>query len=87
MAIGNEEVKVAQELKDVMVLVKEIVKCVKDKKDYSGLIDDLVKAVSGADEIPEEFKADLEACINTVTLESIAIAMLFVKKEEVAVEA
>lgn len=84
MAIEKKEVEIAEELNDVMILVKEIVKVIKEKGDYASLIDELVAAVNGIDEIPAEFKENMEAFINTALINSVAIAMLFVKKDEEA---
>ena len=84
MAIVKKEVKIADQLADVMALVHGIVEPVKNKGDYTSLVDELIAAITGVDEIPAEVKEDLQACINTVTLSATDIAFLFVKKDEVA---
>lgn len=82
MAIERREVMYADQLDDVMLLVVEMIRVIKEKGDYSSLVDDLVKAISGIEEIPQEFKANKEAFVNTVLLRASEIAFMFVKEEE-----
>ena len=84
MSIVTKEVRIADELNDVMDLIKAIIVTVKDGGDYAGLVSELISAITGIDKIPAEFKEDIQACINTVTLASTDIAFLFVKSNEVA---
>ena len=87
MAIEKREVNVAKELGDVMAMVKNLVKTIKEKGDYSALIGNLISAIDGMGQIDDEFKSDLKACVNTVTLEATEIAFILLeKKVEVAPE-
>jgi len=83
--IENREVKIAKELDDVLILVRELIRTIKNKggiEEYTGLMDELINAISGADKLPEEFNGDMEAFIATIALRINEIAFMFVKKEE-----
>lgn len=80
--IEKREVEYAKELNDVMVLVKELVKCIKEKGDYTSLLGELISAVTGIEDVPAEFKANMSVFIKTALDGSVDIAMLFVEKDE-----
>ena len=80
MAIEKIEINYAKELADVFKLIKELVKCIKEKGDYTSLVDELVTAINGVDDIPAEFKADIEAFINTCAVETNGIVWALVEK-------
>lgn len=80
MAIIKNELEIAKELDDVMVLVIEVVKTIKGKGEYADLIDELISAVNGVDDIPNEIK-NIEAAIRTIAPRVYNIIEVFTKKE------
>lgn len=77
--IVKQEINVAKELQDVMKLVRSLIKTIKEKGDYLALMPDLINAIQGIDQIDDEFKADIEAAINTALIESNGIVWDLVK--------
>ena len=75
--IEKKEVSYAAQLDDIMVLLLELVKTIKEKGNYTSLVDEVINAVSGIDEIDDEFKASLETCVDTVVTRAIQIGFLF----------
>lgn len=79
MAIRKKEIEFASELDDVMILVCELIRVIKEGGEYTGLIDELIDAVNNINEIPGEYKENIKACLNTVSLRMVDIASVFIK--------
>jgi hypothetical protein len=67
-------VKVAQELDDVLVLVKDAVLMVKQGGDITSLVPELIKAIDGVAEVPASFTEALPIAVSTVSLRVAEIA-------------
>lgn len=78
MSIEKKEIEYAKELDDVMVLLVEIVRVVKEKGDYVTLMDELMTAISGIENVSEEFKSNKIVAINTVVNRAVEIAGIFI---------
>lgn len=83
--IEKKEIEYAKEIDDVMVLLIKIIEVIKEKGDYATILTELIAAVSGIDNVSEEFKANKIVAINTVINRAVDIAGIFLKEEEVAV--
>lgn len=78
--IITKEVKIAKEIDDVFVFVRDIISTVKNKEDYMKLVPQLIDAVNGADGISEEIHS-IEAIVNTVTLRIYEIVDILITKK------
>jgi hypothetical protein len=70
MAVEQRQVMIAKEVDDVALLLVEIVKQVKSGKPVAemaaGVMDELVQAISGVDQIDDEWKEDRSAVMATM---------------------
>ncbi len=64
--IKEKTVKFAQEVDDVMVLLVEAIKVGKSGASVTNLMDEFVKAVSGIDQVDDEYEANRLAVMQTV---------------------
>jgi hypothetical protein len=78
--IIEKNVKIAKELDDVFVLIEKLAVTIKTKGDYLALMPELINAISGVDQLDDEFKADIEAFINTAILRTNSIIWALVQK-------
>lgn len=77
--IEKKEINYAKEIGDVLDLIKALVVTIKTKGDYTALVAPLVTAIAGIDQVDDEFKADIEASINTITIGANGIVWALVK--------
>jgi len=87
MAIEKKELDYAKEAGDVMNLVVEVVKHFKAKKslgEAAELMDELMAAVSGIDQLDDEWKENRMAVVNAVYCGASELVDVFASKEEEA---
>lgn len=87
MAVVKKEVDYAKECGDVMVLVVEVVKHFKAGKglaEATELLDELMGAISGVDQVDDEWKADKVAVLNAVLVHAGELAGVFMAEESQA---
>jgi hypothetical protein len=90
MTIDTVPSKRAKELDDVLHLVEDILQSAlvgKGVADIQALIPELVQAISGIEQIPDEFKADRRAVLETIGRHSAGMVdtiLLYIDSKKVA---